>query len=89
MALSGIICTVFTDSLQPLPQVTESPVISDGATQATTLATDFASQYMNMDFITEILVTYAKAFALGFAFSTLLILATYGVFKALGFIHIY
>nr|DAV65896.1 MAG TPA: hypothetical protein [Inoviridae sp.] len=44
---------------------------------------------MNMDFITEILVTYAKVFALGFAFSTLLILATYGVFKALGFIHIY
>ena len=88
MALSGIICTVFTDSSTPL-QVTESPVISDGATQATTLAADFASQYMNMDFITEILVTYAKAFALGFAFSPLLILATYGVFKALGFIHIY
>lgn len=88
MALSGIICTVFTDSSTPL-QVTESPVISDGATQATTLAADFASQYMNMDFITEILVTYAKAFALGFAFSTLLILVTYGVFKALGFIHIY
>lgn len=89
MALSGIICSVFTDSLQPLPQVTESPVISDGVTQATTLASDFASQYMNMDFITEILVTYAKAFALGFAFLTLLILATYGVFKALSFIHIY
>lgn len=88
MALSGIICTVFTDSSTPL-QVTESPVISDGVTQATTLAADFASQYINMDFITEILVTYAKAFALGFAFSTLLILATYGVFKALGFIHIY
>lgn len=88
MALSGIICTVFTDSSTPL-QVTESPVISDGVTQATTLASDFASQYMNMDFITEILVTYAKAFALGFAFLTLLILATYGVFKALGFIHIY
>ena len=89
MALSGIICTVFTDSLQPLPQVTESPVISDGVTQATTLAADFTSQYMNMDFITEILITYAKAFALGFAFLTLLILATYGVFKALSFIHIY
>lgn len=88
MALSGIICTVFTDSSTPL-QVTESPVISDGVTQATTLAADFASQYMNMDFITEILVTYAKAFALGFAFLTLLILATYGVFKALSFIHIY
>lgn len=88
MALSGIICTVFTDSSTPL-QVTESPVISDGVTQVTTLAADFASQYMNMDFITEILVTYAKAFALGFAFSTLLILVTYGVFKALGFIHIY
>lgn len=88
MALSGIICTVFTDSSTPL-QVTESPVISDGVTQATTLAADFASQYMNMDFITEILITYAKAFALGFAFLTLLILATYGVFKALSFIHIY
>lgn len=88
MALSGIICTVFTDSSTPL-QVTESPVISDGVTQATTLAADFASQYMNMDFIAEILVTYAKAFALGFAFLTLLILATYGVFKALSFIHIY
>lgn len=88
MALSGILCTVFTDSSTPL-QVTESPVISDGVTQATTLASDFASQYMNMDFITEILVTYAKAFALGFAFLTLLILATYGVFKALSFIHIY
>lgn len=88
MALSGIICSVFTDSSTPL-QVTESPVISDGVTQATTLAADFASQYMNMDFITEILVTYAKAFALGFAFLTLLILATYGVFKALSFIHIY
>ena len=88
MALSGIICTVFTDSYTPL-QVTESPVISDGVTQASTLVSDFASQYMNMDFITEILVTYAKAFALGFAFLTLLILATYGVFKALSFIHIY
>lgn len=88
MALSGIICTVFTDSSTPL-QVTESPVISDGVTQVTTLAADFASQYMNMDFITEILITYAKAFALGFAFLTLLILATYGVFKALSFIHIY
>ena len=88
MALSGIICTVFTDSSTPL-QVTESPVISDGVTQVTTLAADFASQYMNMDFITEILITYAKAFALGFAFLTLLILATYGAFKALSFIHIY
>lgn len=88
MALFGILCTVFTDSSTPL-QVTEPPVISDGVTQATTLAADFASQYMNMDFITEILVTYAKAFALGFAFLTLLILATYGVFKALSFIHIY
>lgn len=88
MALSGIICTVFTDSSTPL-QVTESPVISDGLTQATALASDFVSQYMNMDFITEILITYAKAFALGFAFLTLLILATYGVFKALSFIHIY
>lgn len=88
MVLSSIIGAVFTDSSAPL-QVTESPAISDGVTQATTLAADFASQYMNMDFITEILVTYAKAFALGFAFSTLLILATYGVFKALGFVHIY
>lgn len=51
MALSGILCTVFTDSSTPL-QLTESPVISDGVTQVTTLAADFASQYMNMDFIT-------------------------------------
>lgn len=72
MALSGILCTVFTDSSTSL-QVTESPVISDGVTQASTLASDFASQYMNMDFITEILVTYAKAFALGFAFSTVML----------------
>ena len=42
MALPGIICTVFTDSSTPL-QVTESPVISDGVTQVTTLAADFAS----------------------------------------------
>lgn len=88
MGLSSITCAVFTDATVPV-QITESPVVSDGVTQVSALASDFVSQFMNIDLITEVLTTYAKAFALGFAFSTLLILATYGVFKALGFIHIY
>ena len=31
---------------------------------------------------------YVKAFGMGFALATLLILATYGVFKALSLLHI-
>lgn len=87
MYLSGITCSVLTDSV--LPVSVTGTVFTDGTVQASSKASDFASQYMNMDFITEILVTYAKSFAMGFALATLLILATYGVFKALGFIHIY
>ena len=41
------------------------------------------------DAVTSPVVTqYVKAFGMGFALATLLILATYGVFKALSLLHI-
>lgn len=55
---------------------------------ATNLASDFIDKFMNMDFIKEIFTSYAGVFAIGFAFSTVLILLTYGVFKAFSLVRI-
>lgn len=64
------------------------PELAETIEQVTDLASDFVDKFMNMDFINEIVLEYAKIFAIGFAFTTLLILITYGVFKAFGLVRI-
>ena len=55
---------------------------------AETVASDFLDKFMNMDFIKEIFTSYAGVFAIGFAFATVLILITFGVFKAFSLVRI-
>ena len=74
-----------------------STVINDGEafisgnepeTFAGSVASDFLDKFMNMDFIKEIFTSYAGVFAIGFAFATVLILITFGVFKAFSLVRI-
>lgn len=73
-----------------------STVINDGEAfisgnepeTAGSVASDFLDKFMNMDFIKEIFTSYAGVFAIGFAFATVLILITFGVFKAFSLVRI-
>ena len=71
-----------------------STVINDGEAfisgnePETFVASDFLDKFMNMDFIKEIFTSYAGVFAIGFAFATVLILITFGVFKAFSLVRI-
>lgn len=87
MGLLSFMCAVFTDPVSDV-QVTEAPAFTDTAETVATTATDFVAKFMNMDLTNTTLVDYAKVFAMGFALATLLILITYGVFKALELVHI-
>lgn len=58
------------------------------AETAGSVAFDFLDKFMNMDFIKEIFTSYAGVFAIGFAFATVLILITFGVFKAFSLVRI-
>lgn len=88
MDILPIISTVFDSPVSDVP-ITEAPVITDSVSEVTSkLGADFTDKFLNMDFINDIILQYAKVFAIGFAFTTLLILITYGVFKAFSLVRI-
>lgn len=82
-----IVGTVINDG-ESFISGTEPETFTSAAENATSLASDFIDKFMNMDFIKEIFTSYAGVFAIGFAFSTVLILLTYGVFKAFSLVRI-
>lgn len=66
----------------------QTPAIADALENAAFTASDFLDKFMNLDFIKEIFISYAAVFAIGFAFATVLILLTFGVFKAFSLVRI-
>lgn len=81
--------TVFTDTDLSVPEITTAVApLMDAAENTTALTADFADKFLNMDFIHETFTSYAQVFAIGFAFATLLILITFGVFKAFSLVRI-
>lgn len=84
-------CSLLDNPILDTP-ITESPVITDTIDNTVNtvggLASDFTDRFLNMDFIHETFISYAQVFAMGFAFATLLILLTYGVFKAFSLVRI-
>lgn len=88
MDIFSIMCAVVDSPVSDIP-ITEAPVITDGAAEVTSgLATDFADKFLNMNFINDLLPQYVEVFAIGFALTTLLVLLTYGVFKAFSLVRI-
>lgn len=89
MDLLPYVATVFSDNDLPVSEITTTVApLMDTAENTTTLAADFADKFLNMDFIHETFTSYAQVFAIGFAFATLLILITFGVFKAFSLVRI-
>lgn len=66
----------------------EPDAFISGVENAAEITSVFVDKFLNMDFIKEIFTSYAGVFAIGFAFSTVLILLTYGVFKAFSLVRI-
>ena len=88
MDILSIMCAVVDSPVSNVP-ITEAPAITDNATEiASGLAANFTDKFLNIDFINELLPQYAKVFAIGFALTTLLVLITYGVFKAFSLVRI-
>lgn len=88
MDILSIMCAVVDSPVSDVP-ITDVPAITDSTTEvASGLAADFTDKFLNMDFINELLPQYAKVFAIGFALTTLLVLITYGVFKAFSLVRI-
>ena len=91
MGVIALMCSVVDSPVGDIP-ITESPVITDGiettVNSVSGMTADFTDKFLNMDFVNEILTQYAKVFAMGFALATLLILLTYGVFKAFSLVRI-
>lgn len=87
MDIYSIMCAVVDNPVSDIP-ITEGPVITDTVTQITSEAADFTDKFLNMDFINDLLPQYAEVFAIGFALTTLLVLLTYGVFKAFSLVRI-
>ena len=91
MGVIALMCSVVDSPVADIP-ITEAPAITYGiettVNSVSGIAADFTDKFLNMDFINEILTQYAKVFAMGFALATLLILLTYGVFKAFSLVRI-
>lgn len=88
MDILSIMCSVVDSPLSDAP-ITEAPIITDSTAEiASGLATDFTDKFLNMDFVNELLPQYAKVFVIGFALTTLLMLITFGVFKAFSLVRI-
>ena len=84
-----ILCTAVNDGEVFISE--SEPVFSDlaqGAENAAAATSEFVSNFLNMDFINEIMTNYAKLFGIGFAFATVLVLLTFGVFKAFSLVRI-
>lgn len=91
MGAIALMCSVVANPVADI-SVTETPVITDGiettVNSVSGMTADFTDKFLNIDFVNEILTQYAKVFAMGFALATLLILLTYGVFKAFSLVRI-
>ena len=88
MDVLSIMCSVVDSPLSDIP-ITEAPINTDNTAEIVSgLATDFTDKFLNMDFVNELLPQYAKVFAIGFALTTLLMLITFGVFKAFSLVRI-
>lgn len=91
MGVIALMCSVVDSPVADIP-ITETPAITDSIETTVNsvggIAADFTDKFLNMDFINEVLTQYAKVFAMGFALATLLILLTYGVFKAFSLVRI-
>lgn len=88
MDVPAFLCAVVDNPVSDAT-VTDIPAITDNATQiASEVATDFVDKFLNTDLINNILPQYAEAFAIGFALTTLLMLLTFGVFKAFSLVRI-
>ena len=55
---------------------------------STTVVTGTFDKFMNADFFNLLCNNFAEAVALGFALTTILILLTFGAFKAFSFVRI-
>lgn len=62
-------------------EITDTVV--DAGSTATTL-----EDYINVVFFSDLCGSFAHTFVIGFAFTTLLVLLTYGVFKAFSLVRI-
>ena len=87
MDLLPYVATVLTGTDLSVP-VTDAATFTDAAETVTDTVTEFTDKFLNMDFANDIIMQYAKVFAIGFAVATLLILFTYGVFKAFSLVRI-
>ncbi|MFR8222188.1 MAG: hypothetical protein ACLU9T_14740 [Blautia faecis] len=88
MQFLSIVSTVINDG-EAFISGNEPETFVGAAETAGSVASDFLDKFMNMDFIKEIFTSYAgNVFAIGFAFATVLILITFGVFKAFSLVRI-
>ena len=87
MQFLSIVSTVINDGVNFISG-NEPEVFTSAAETVSAVASDFIDKFMNMDFIKEIFTSYAGVFAIGFAFATVLILITFGVFKAFSLVRI-
>ena len=86
MQFLSIVSTVINDG-EAFISGNEPETFVGAAETAGSVASDFLDKFMNMDF-KEIFTSYAGVFAIGFAFATVLILITFGVFKAFSLVRI-
>ena len=87
MQFLSIVSTVINDG-EAFISGNEPETFVSAAETAGSVASDFLDKFMNMGFIKEIFTSYAGVFAIGFAFATVLILITFGVFKAFSLVRI-
>lgn len=88
MDILSIMCAVVDSPVSDVPIIDISAITDNTAEVASGLAVDFTDKFLNMDFINELLPQYAEVFAIGFALTTLLVLLTFGVFKAFSLVRI-
>ena len=87
MQFLSIVSTVINDG-EAFISGNEPETFVGAAETSGSVASDFLDNFMNMDFIKEIFTSYDGFFAIGFAFATVLILITFGVFKAFSLVRI-
>ena len=87
MQFLSIVSTVINDG-ENFISATEPDTFISTVENASAVASDFVDKFINLDFIKEIFTSYASVFAIGFAFTTVLILLTFGVFKAFSLVRI-
>ena len=82
MGISSLANTVLASA--DISTLTET--VTDSS--ATTVVTGTFDNFMNADFFNLLCNNFAEAVAMGFALTTILILLTFGAFKAFSFVRI-